>query len=105
MTPATTLNEIEDDGVAQYSLLKIMTIWVIAAAPMPFLIFWVAPALAASTGTLLILMIWYAGIASMIWQFIVSVGVLYLEMETFTWSAVKERIWQGQTWKNCLSQS
>lgn len=93
MTTATALNAAEEDGVAQYSLLKIMTTWAIAAAPMPFLVFWVAPALAASTGTLLILMIWYAGIASMIWQFIVSVGVLYLEMETFTWSALKKRIW------------
>lgn len=78
---------------SQYSLLKILTIWAVVAFPVPVMIFLVSPLLTSATGTHPGLMIWYTGIALMAWQFVVSMFLLWYELEVFTWSAVKERIW------------
>lgn len=80
-----------DDG--QYSLLKIMTVWAIVAVPMPILAFVIAPMLAIEGTWQPLLTIWLLLIGGMIWQFIVSVFILYRELDVFTWPAVKERIW------------
>ncbi len=77
----------------QYSLLKILSIWALVAVPMPLLAFWVAPAVAAKGTINPLLLIWYFMIAGMIWQFILSVGLLYQELETMSWAAICERIW------------
>ncbi len=77
----------------QYSLRKILTIWAIVAIPMPILAFVVAPTLIPSGGLNYLLLVWYMMIAGMIWQFIVSVFILYHELDEFTWEAIKKRIW------------
>jgi len=77
----------------QYSLLKIITIWAVVAIPMPILAFWGAPALAAGLEINPLLMVWFVLIGGMIWQFILSVFLLYVELNEFTWVAICERIW------------
>jgi len=88
--PALQAGDAETD---QYSLRKILTIWAVVAIPMPILIFVVAPMLASGLDTHPGLMIWYMGILAMIWQFVVSVFLLWRELDDFTWSAIKTRIW------------
>lgn len=80
----------------QYSLRKILAIWAVVAIPMPILAFWIAPAVAARTTINPLLLIWYLMIAGMIWQFVVSVWLLYQDLNSFTWSAICERIWLKQ---------
>lgn len=78
---------------SQYSLLKIMTIWGVGSLPMPVLVFVIAPMLASGSDIHPGLMIWYMGIVGMAWQFLVSVFLLWRELDEFTWSAIKTRIW------------
>jgi len=82
----------------QYSLAKIMTIWAAVAIPMPIMAFWIAPMVAAKTSIHPLLMIWLFMIAGMIWQFILSMGLLYNELDEFTWANFCERVWLK---KNC----
>lgn len=77
----------------QYSLLKIVTIWALVAIPMPIMAFIIAPAIAGPDTVSGLLMVWYLMIAGMIWQFILSVILLYQELDHFTWPAIKARIW------------
>lgn len=84
---------LPDDLDSQYSLLKILTIRAIVAVPMPILAFIVGPMLAPEGTWQLMVGIWLLLIGGMIWQFIVSVAILYRELDEFTWPAIKERIW------------
>lgn len=82
-----------EDTEGQYSLLKILTIWAIVAVPMPILAFVISPMLAIEGTWQPLLTIWLLLIGGMIWQFFVSVVILYRELDVFTWPAIKDRIW------------
>ncbi|WP_421724736.1 CPBP family intramembrane glutamic endopeptidase [Bauldia sp.] len=84
---------VDADNADQYSLLKILGIWAAVAIPMPILAFVVAPALATGYGFNYALTVWLLLIVGMIWQFVLSVIILYLELPAFTWGAIRERIW------------
>ena len=86
-------NAIDVDNTDQYSLLQILGIWAAVAIPMPILAFVVAPALAAGYGFNYALTVWLLLIVGMIWQFVLSVIILYRELPEFTWAAISERIW------------
>lgn len=77
----------------QYSLKKLLTIWAIVALPMPLMAFVVPPFLAERFDWNPLLLIWFLMIGGMIWQFIVSMWILYHELDEFTWPAIKKRIW------------
>lgn len=77
----------------QYSLAKILMIWAIVSVPMPIMAFVVAPLLAPQGGLAFGLTVWMLMIAGMIWQFILSMWILWRELDEFTWPAIKERIW------------
>ena len=77
----------------QYSLLKILTIWALVAIPMPILAFVVAPAISTPGTVSAGLTVWYLMIAGMVWQFILSVILLYQELDSIAWPAIKARIW------------
>jgi membrane protease YdiL (CAAX protease family) len=93
MTTSTGTQSTAHADDTQYSLAKIMTIWAVVALPMLVLVFFVAPFLALYTDVHLILLVWYVAIVGMAWQFVVSMWILYQELDRFTWSAIKERIW------------
>lgn len=82
-----------DQADTQYSFVKILAIWAVVSLPMLVLVFFVAPALSTRLGTHPGLMIWYVGIAGMAWQFVVSMFILYRELDEFTWGSIKTRIW------------
>ena len=83
----------EDSMEGQYSLKKLLFIWAIVGPPMPILAFFVAPALATRFDWNPLLLVWELMICGMIWQFIVSMWILYRELDEFTWSTIKKRIW------------
>jgi membrane protease YdiL (CAAX protease family) len=87
------MTESQTDDDSQYTLTKILTIWAAVAVPMPIMAFWLAPAVAARSTMHPLVMIWLLMIAGMIWQFILSVWLLYRELDAFTWTAICDRIW------------
>jgi len=87
------MSNMQSKNDEQYSLFKILSIWAVVAIPMPIMAFWVAPTFMGGDDVQSLLWIWYLMIAGMIWQFVVSVWLLYNELEAFTWEAIRERIW------------
>lgn len=86
-------SRIETDNEGQYSLLKILTIWALVAVPMPIMAFIVAPAISTPGTVSALLTVWYLMIVGMVWQFVLSVVLLYQELDNFTWVAIKKRTW------------
>ncbi|BDM83324.1 CPBP family intramembrane glutamic endopeptidase [Acaryochloris marina] len=87
------MTNIEINYDRQYSLVKILTIWAAAAIPMLIMAFWIAPTIASRSTVNPLVAIWLFMIAGMIWQFILSVWLLYRELDAFTWNAICNRIW------------
>jgi membrane protease YdiL (CAAX protease family) len=80
-------------ALPQYSLTKILLVWLAVALPMPILAFWVAPALAEGAGLHLGIAIWGLMILGMAWQFVLSVLLLRAEA-----SAARQTGWAGRIW-------
>jgi membrane protease YdiL (CAAX protease family) len=78
----------------QYCLLKILGLWMAAALPMA-LLGWVAhPALAARSGPLGSATIRVSLMtAGLIWQFVLSMIVVYREEGDLRWSTIRRRFW------------
>lgn len=85
--------ENHDDEVKQYGLLKIMLIWLAVTLPMPILVHYVAPLIAKDSDLSILIIIWMLLIGGMIWQFVLSVGILIFELKDFSWLAIRKRIW------------
>lgn len=77
----------------QYSLAKILGIWAIVALPMPVVIFVIAPALIARVNMHPTILIWLLIIGGYVWQFIVSLFLIYQDIGTLRLTAVRERVW------------
>ncbi len=84
---------VEEPKEHQYALGKIIAIWTLATAPMPFLAFGVAPSFAPAGTADGTLVVWYLMIAGMAWQFVLSLILLHGESGLRNWSAIKKRIW------------
>src|SRR5512140_24124 len=81
------------EQVEQYSLWQILGIWALVALPMALLAWVVAPAIIPYSPlhpgiTYFLLMI-----AGMGWQFVVSLVIIYRELGTLRWSAIRRRVW------------
>lgn len=81
------------DAGAQYSLGKILAIWALAALPMALLAWVVAPAVIRSSPLHPGVVYWLLTIAGMAWQAVVGLAILYRELGTLRWSAVRKRTW------------
>jgi membrane protease YdiL (CAAX protease family) len=79
-------------SIPQYSLGKILWIWAAAAIPLGMLGWLVAPALArdSQAPALVRLAVITAGL---IWQFVLTLILLYRETGTLRWSTFSERLW------------
>jgi len=77
----------------QYSLAKILLIWVAVALPMPILAFWVAPPMATATGLHPGIAVWGLMILGMVWQFVLSVLLLRAEAGAARQSGWAARLW------------
>ena len=78
---------------SQYSLVKILGIWAIVSLPMPVLAFVIAPALSPRVNLHPAILTWLLIIGGMVWQFVVSLWIVYRELGTLRWSAIRERTW------------
>lgn len=77
----------------QYSFWQIIAIWALAAVPMFFLAWIVAPAVIPNTRYIPGVLYWVLMIAGMFWQFLVSIAIIYSELGTLRWSTIRQRTW------------
>lgn len=104
MTPPIMVNQIAADSgqtpleasAAQYSLLRVLLIWLVATAPMGILAWTVWPLLRERVALHPGLLFWLLMIVGMIWQFTLALLVLRAELGTLRWSVVAPRIWAQQ---------
>ena len=91
----TTLTSqiINHEIEGQYSPAKILGIWAIVALPMPILAYVVTPAIASRVDLNSGIVLWLLMILGMVWQFVVSLTIVYGELGTLRWSAIRERTW------------
>ncbi len=80
-SPSTQAND-------QYSLAKILGIWVAAAVPMPILSFVIGPALAARTGLEPGIARMFMIIVGLIWLFVLAMIIQYRELSTLRWPVI-----------------
>jgi membrane protease YdiL (CAAX protease family) len=85
----TTSTQSDD----QYSLVKILSIWAVVALPMLLITYVIAPALIPRVNLHPGILFWFLTILAMVWQFVVSMIVLYRELGTLRWSVIRVRMW------------
>lgn len=86
-------NSTSSQSNDQYSLAKILGIWVLAAIPMPILSYVIGPALAARTGLETRFARWLMIIVGLAWLFVLAMIVQYRELGTLRWSVIRKRMW------------
>ena len=95
-TAAATLKQAQAapaQEIRQYSLWQILGIWALVTAPMA-LLFWVAAPVAIPLSPLHPgITVWLLIFVGMIWQFVVSLALVYRELGTLRWSAIRRRTW------------
>jgi len=83
----------EAEQLDQYTLWQILGIWALVALPMALLAWVVAPALILHVPLPAGITYWLLIIAGMAWQFVVSLVIIYRELGTLRWSAIRQRTW------------
>src|SRR5512140_1813187 len=81
------------EQVEQYSLWQILGIWALVALPMALLTWVVAPAIIPYSPLHPGITFWLLIIAGMAWEFVVALVLLYRELGTLRWSAIRQRTW------------
>src|SRR5574342_1377792 len=82
-----------DYGRQQYTLRQILGIWALAALPMALLTWVVLPAILPYSPLLPGIMYWLLVMAGMAWQFVIALVIMYRELGTLRWSAIRQRTW------------
>jgi membrane protease YdiL (CAAX protease family) len=77
----------------QYTLWKILGIWALVALPMALLGWVIAPAIIPYSPLQPVITYWLLIIVGMVWEFVVSMVILYRELGTLRWSAIRQRTW------------
>lgn len=77
----------------QYTLWQILGIWALVSLPMALLAWVVAPAIIPYSPLHPGITYWLLMIAGMGWQFLVSLVIVYRELGTLRWSALRQRTW------------
>lgn len=77
----------------QYSLIQILGLWALVAIPMGILTWVIAPALIPYSPFHPGITFWLLIIVGLVWQFVVSMVVMYRELEVFNWKNLRERTW------------
>jgi len=80
----------------QYSLAKILGIWVVTAAPMGLLAWIIFPALVSGVNMEPGIFLWILMIIGMMWQVVLSLAILYREEGTLNLPAIRRRTWRQQ---------
>src|SRR5512136_876744 len=79
-------------AIPQYSLGKVLLVWLAAAAPMGVLGWIVAPALGRGSDNPGMVRLGVLTIG-LIWQFVLVMILLYREAGDLHWSTIRERLW------------
>ncbi len=77
----------------QYSLWQILGIWALVALPMALLAWVVAPAIIPYVPLPPGVTFWLLLIVGMAWEFVLSLVIIYRELGTLRWSAIRQRVW------------
>lgn len=77
----------------QYSLKKILLIWILSALPMAVLAFVITPALIPLFDLPPLIIYWLAINLGLIWQFVLSIIILKKDGYKISWSSIKDRLW------------
>jgi hypothetical protein len=77
----------------QYTLGQILGIWALVSLPMALLTWVVAPAIIPYSPLHPGITYWLLTIVGMVWQFVVSLAIIYRELGTLRWSAIRQRTW------------
>jgi membrane protease YdiL (CAAX protease family) len=88
-----SMNRAQADQMGQYSRWQILGIWALVALPMALLGWVVAPAIIPYSPLNPVITYWLLTIAGMGWQFVISLVILYRELGTLRWSAIRQRTW------------
>jgi hypothetical protein len=81
------------EQIDQYTLWQMVGIWAVVTLPMALLAWVVLPAIIPYVPLHPGLTFWLLMIVGMAWQFVVALVILYRELGTLRWSAVRKRLW------------
>ena len=87
------VNRAQAERTGQYTLWQILGIWAVVTLPMVLLAWVVAPAIIPFIPLPAGITFWLLMIAGMAWQFVVSLVIIYRELGTLRWSAIRQRVW------------
>jgi hypothetical protein len=82
------------EPMEQYSLARIIGIWLLAAAPMGLLIWVVFPALKDRVAIQAEILFFALNVAGLLWQVVLSLTILYRETGTLRLWTIRERTWR-----------
>jgi hypothetical protein len=82
------INHTQAEHLEQYTLWQILGIWALVSVPMALLAWVVAPAIIPYSPLHPVITLWLLMIAGMVWQFVVSLVILYRELGSLRWSAI-----------------
>jgi membrane protease YdiL (CAAX protease family) len=77
----------------QYSLKKILIIWISSALPMAILTFVITPKLIPVFDLPPLILYWLAINLGLIWQFVLSIIILKKDGYAISWSTIQKRLW------------
>jgi uncharacterized protein len=87
----THRTHVEQAG--QYTLWQILGIWALGALPSALMAWVFAPMIIPNSPLQPGITYWLLMIGVMAWQFVVSLVIIYRELGTVRWSAIRQRIW------------
>ena len=87
------MNRTQAERLDQYTLWQILGSWALVSLPMALLAWVVAPAVIPYSPLHPGITYWLLIIAGMVWQFVVSLAIMYRELGTLRWSAICQRTW------------
>jgi membrane protease YdiL (CAAX protease family) len=93
----TSTNTLQESSTSheqtQYTLWQVLGIWLAGSAPMWILSWVIAPIVIPYSPLHPAMTYWLLMIAGMAWQFVLSLAVIYQELGTSRWSAIRRRTW------------
>ena len=88
-----SMDRSQAERLDQYTLWQILGIWALVALPMALLVWVVVPAVIPYSPFAPGITYWLAIIAGMAWEFVVALVIIYRELGTLRWSAIRQRTW------------
>ncbi len=88
-----SMDRTQAERLDQYTLWQILGIWALVALPMALLVWVVVPAIIPYSPLPPGITYWLAIIVGMAWEFVVALVIIYRELGTLRWSAIRQRTW------------